>query len=266
MSLEDDILIERFLKEQLSDQELIEFRVRLESDVDFKEQVAFERQLFETLDAEYWSQVRKKNASQPSEQKDLIEDNQVKAISDAIAQANNTYQRSGKTRNLIRWALYRVAATIVFFAAFYLLSPSDKTSQELYLSYLEKSKVHSYQIRGNDDARQELTRAYVYFENEEYLKAEALFSEILAGGYQDGALYINLAISQMRLELFDKAEITLDQLIRSDIIDREKGYWYKSLLYLGADDPDRAIVTLNSIVENSYFNTELATELLKELK
>lgn len=266
MSLEDDILIERFLKGQLSNQELIEFKHRLGSDVDFEEQVTLERQLFETLDEEYWSVVRKNDSSKLSEDKRLIPGNQVKAISEAIAQANNKYQNRGKSKSLKRWFLYPVAATIIFFAAFYLLSPSSKSAQELYLSYLEKSEAYSHGIRGDGNVKQELTEAYLYFENEEYLKAEALFSEVLAGGYQDGSLYINLAISQMRLELFTKAGSTLDQLIQSDIIDREKGYWYKTLLYLRADDADKAISTLNLIVENTYFNAELAKELLEELK
>ena len=50
MSLEEDILIEKYLKDQLSDDERKDFLEKMANDVTLREKVAFEKQLFETLD------------------------------------------------------------------------------------------------------------------------------------------------------------------------------------------------------------------------
>lgn len=266
MSFEEDILIEQYLKGELSDIEQASFSERLTTDAEFREKVDFERQLFETLNGETWSFAESENSPESEEYKALFRSEEVNAVKATITEVNDRYQKNEKFRRLSKWFLYPLAAAIAFFAAFYLLTPSSKSTQELYFTYLEKSEGPSLNTRGQEDVNQALVIAESYFENEEYSKAASSFTEVLATGYQDGSLYIGLSISQLKLERFGEAELTLNQFINSDLIDGEKGYWFKALLFLARDEPTKTISILQSIIDKEYFNMDLAKELLEELK
>ena len=69
----------------------------------------------------------------------------------------------------------------------------------------------------------------------------------------------------MELNQFQEAEKTLNSLISSNLIDAEKGYWFKSLLYLKSNQIEKVKATLSLIIKNSYFNNKKARELLESL-
>ena len=111
MSLEEDILIERFLNNELSKNEKNEILERMDSDPLFKEKVFFEQQLVETLDENNWSFAKNINTTEQNEYEDLFKAEKVKKIKESIAIANENFKKK-KPLLFKKWYLYSSAAVI----------------------------------------------------------------------------------------------------------------------------------------------------------
>lgn len=264
MSLAEDILIERYLKRELTEAERAAFLERLAVDGDFKEKVMFEKQLFESLNENDWSFNEKGYSVELKAYQAHFESDEARDIKATLFNANERYQKRQKDRS-IKWFAYPVAAAVLFIVAFFGLRISHDSSQELFLTYLGKPEIGSLTIRGDENLNSDLIIAQAFFDNQEYERAESLYDNILKNSSRHSAIYINLAICQIHLKEFENAHITLDQLLNSDLLDSQKGYWYKSLVYLASDEIDKSKELLNGIIDNDFFNHELAEQLLKEL-
>ncbi len=262
MNLEEDYLIERFLKGELSEDEKEQMETRMVSDPEFSEKVALERQLFKTFDEEDWSDIENPD-KEVEAYAELFGAQESKTIKSAIASSAATYKR-GKTKTLRKpvW-LYAAAATIILVLSFYFLWPAGIAPEELYHTYLDKTELPSLVTRG--DSAPDQMKAQAYFENQKYREAVQLFADLIENGGQNGAFYIYLSLAQAELGEFSEALATLDKLIQSDLLDSEKGYWYKSLVYLKADQPQDAKSLLELIIEKNYYQQLLAESLLDEL-
>ena len=107
----------------------------------------------------------------------------------------------------------------------------------------------------------------MFYLNKEYIKALPILNKAInSKEYSSNiSVYLYLSITQMELNNFTNAEKVLNKLIKSDLIDSEKGYWYKSLLYLKSNSIKESKNTLKIIIKNKYFNHLKAEELLKKL-
>lgn len=262
MNLEEDYLIERFLKDELSKDEREIVEARIASEPEFAQKVVFERQLFETFNEEDWSRIEEPD-EEVNAYAELFGTKESKTIEGVIASSAAAY-KDAKTKTPRRpmW-LYAAAAAILLVLSFYFLLPGKVASEELYLTYLDKTELPSLVTRG--DAAAEQMKGQGYFENREFEEAEQLFNDLIQNGSQNGAFYIYLSLAQAELGEFDEALATLDELIQSDLLDSEKGYWYKSLVYLKSDQSNEARRLLKLIIENGYYNQTLAEALLDEL-
>lgn len=266
MSLEEDYLIERFLKGELSAEEEILFRERLESDSELREKVTFERQLFETLNEQEWSHVENPEKSEVREYADLFASEEAKAIQKAIIDSAEIYNNSQGSRSRRSWWLYSSAAALVLLLSFYFLFPIKTPPEDLYSAYLEKTELPSLITRGDGALEMELSRGQTLFEKKEFAQATEIFSGLIKKDNQNAGLYIYLALSQAEQTQFNQAQGTLDELMSSDLLDSQKGFWFKSLVHLKANEPTESRAILEVIVENRYFNHELARDLLQELE
>ena len=170
-----------------------------------------------------------------------------------------------------KWYLYSSAAVIALLISVYLFNPKNQTSEEIYYSHLNTIKLPSITNRGNEEEiinqaqKDKISLGKNYFDAKEYQKVVALFSEELKNGTENSIIYLSLAISQMELNQFLEAEKTLNSLIKSDLIDAEKGYWLKSLLYLKSEQLEKAKVILSLIIKNSYYNNKKAKVVLEKI-
>ena len=264
MSLEEDILIERFLKNELSETENNDVLERIGSDALFREKILFEQQLFETLDENNWSFAKNTDPSEAKDFENLFKSNEIKNIKKSIAKANEKFKKK-KSSTFKKWPLYSSAAVIALLISVYLFNPKNQTSEEIYLSYITTTGLPSIINRGEENKFAQLFQAQRYFENKEYSSAINLLSEEFKNYSNNSNIYLYLAISQMELNQFQEAEKTLDSLINSNLIDAEKGYWFKSLLFLKSKKIQKAKATLSIIIKNNYFNSKKSEILLKEI-
>ncbi len=262
MSVEEDILIEQFLRNLLSDEQRNDFLDKVSNDVDFREKFLLEKQLFETLNEEEWSYASNVDPGEVKEYATLYKNN-AERLEKVIEKAKANHKRKNNLRRLVYFSA-AAAALIAIFINFYpqkdFISP-----EEVYVHYASSYELPSLISRNSED-NTGLIAAEHSFKNKNYQEALNHIEALLEKDKDNSILYLYKAISHLELEEYDSSEKTLNALIDRDLIDSEKGYWHKSLLYLKANELDKCEQMLNIIIENSYFKYKDAKEMLKDLQ
>ena len=261
MKLEDDILIERFLKDELSSKEKTSFLERINLDADFKESFELEKQLFESLDDNSWNFIEDTNSSEVRGYESILRNQETLKIKQAIQEAQKDYQSANKpTKN---WFLYLAAAVVIVLFSTLIFNTKSATNDELFAAYLQETDLMSLVDRGEYDSI--FSVAQNSFDSQEYSQVVNSLSQ-LVDTINNSNAFIYLAISQIKLEDYSNAEETLNKLINSDLLDSQKGYWYKSLLYLKSNQLEKTKTELQRIVDSYFYQSSEAQELLKEIE
>jgi hypothetical protein len=264
MSLDEDILIERFLKNELSKIEKDNVSKRMNSDAQFRAKVLLEQQLFDTLNQNSWSFVKNIDTLELKEYEKLFKEKKIKEIEKTISKANENFKKK-KIFKSRKWYVLSSAALVALLISVYLLKPQSLNTNEIYTDYINRIELPSTINRSNSNDLEKLSYAKKLFTNKEYSSAIDIFSKALKHDSKNSNIYIYLAISQIEINDFKNAETTLDSLLESNLIDAEKSYWFKSLLYVKSNQIDKAKVLLSLIISNSYFQSENAKTLLNKL-
>lgn len=237
--MDKERLIANYVLNKLSDNEKIEFERLMETDADFKEQVAFETKLKRSLF--------------------VSEHQKLKGQLQNIERTN-----SPKNRNT-GW--YWIAASIVVLlsiGAFWTFS--SPSNDALFERYYQVASNTSYPIvRSNDTAPDVMTKAYIAYESQDYQNAQTLFSEAYNETSASELLFYN-GMSQLESGNLSDAIETLKkhQTFKDTLL--EKSQWYLVLAYLKSDNLAEAKTLLNSITANaSSYRYAEAKELLSEL-
>lgn len=263
MSLEEDILIEKYLKNQLSDAERKDFLEKMSNDVTLREKVAFEKQLFETLDENNWSFSENVNFDELEELESIFRSDEIKNIKESISIASNEYKKpKGNITKLVYFAAASIALLFVGYSLFFTVK---STPNELYAEYIQQNEIYSTVTRGEEESVKRLVEAEAYFKGKKYTEALPIFIKELASNKNTASIYLYTAVCQIEVQKFQEAEETLNSLINGDLLDAQKGYWYKSLLFIKANQLNKAKKELKFIIENNYFKHKEAKELLTKL-
>ncbi len=267
MSTEEDILIQDFIKNKLSEKERNELLQKMEHDESFREKVNFEKQLYLNLNDNEWSLSKDKNHSEVKEYEKLLKDESTLALKNTLHNVNSEYQKT-QNKSSKFWLLYASIAVVIFLIGVFIFSPNKTIpTNELYVNYLKLSDLPSLVDRGKTDQILS-TEAQKLFEAKQYDKTLDI---LINNGFEDvqknkATIYLYIGISQMELNQFSKAEKTFDKLIHSKLMDAPKGTWYKALLYIKQNKIERAKEILSEIAKtpNNYKSKE-ASELLNLL-
>lgn len=262
MNLEEHILIEKFLKGKLSEDEQKAFSAKREADLAFNEKVDFEETLYNSLNDDNWSFLKKPESDELDEYITLFKSDETTKLKSVLQEVNATYQNTTKKKSKI-WIIYASAAVVTLLICFLVLFNKSSSHLELYASYLDTSEMPSLVSRGDESG---IIRAQHFFEKGMYAEALPLFNDSITESDQPKSiLSLYVGISQMELDQYEDAEKTFDMLIASNTLNASKGYWYKALLYLKANEIDKTITLLRMISSESLYNYQKANELLKEL-
>jgi len=264
MSLEEDILIEKHLKETLSKSEEKYFSEKMATDNSFREKVIFEKQLFETLSEKDWSFIEETNSKEVETLECIFKSDDLKKTKEAISIAYEEYSKPKK--KVLKLSYIAAASVAILIAVYSLLYTTNYSHNELYALYIQPNELRSSIIRGEGNKTKDLTIGETYFNHKDYGKALPIFVKVLPNNKNNASLYLYIAISQIELSKYNEAQATLDNLINSDLIDAEKGYWYKSLLFVKSNKLQEARKQLKVVIKNTYFKHKEAKELLSKLE
>ncbi len=263
MNLEDeDILIEKFIEGALSNEDLVIFLKRRNTDKEFEKKVLLEQQLREALNDADWSFASKQTAVSKSYE-EILKGEDFKKLRNVVQDVNASHQKSKKSASL-KWILFASAATIALLISISVFD-SNPSVNELYEIYSKDTNLPSF-ISREDGNENSLIRAQEFFENKEFDKSLKLFEKELKNSSKpDPGLYLYIGIAQMELAQYKEAEKTFNTLINSNLIDAPKGLWHKALLYLKMERLEDSKSLLNTIKRDKKYNYRKAAELLKKL-
>ncbi|MFY7670127.1 tetratricopeptide repeat protein [Tenacibaculum sp. MEBiC06402] len=269
MNLEDDILIEQFLRNELSENERQEFLERVKNDTNFRETYLLEKQLFESLNENDWSFAENVNEKELNDYAAVFKSDEIQNLKKVLKNTKDK-QNDGKQMNRGRIiSLFSSLAAAVVIAIFVfkpMLSPSVLDTNSLYINYSDFNNLPSFTERGIDDTNNLLVDGEKFFKQKKYKEAVVIFDEFLKENKSESGAYIYNALAQTELKNFDEAIEILDVLKKSDLIDAEKAYWYMSLVYLKSNQTEKAEKELQYIINNSLFNKPKAEELISKLQ
>lgn len=268
MKEENQLLIEKKLRSELTPDEEDVFQDRMKSDEGFKESYLFEKQLIENLDDEDWNLAENPNQNEVGQYAELFRDNQTKDLKQTLEKVKAEFRNKEETHlRKIGWIWYAAAAAIVIMIiSIFALTDWTQTPNELYLSYFDKKEMPSLIHRGND-VDDQLVEAQQLFESGDYEKALSIFDHLIDTRLTNRAtIYIYKGISEMELNQYVKASQTFNKLINSNLMDASKGYWFKGLLYLKMNEKDKAIKVFEKIQADSLYNHQKSAEILNSLQ
>lgn len=257
--MEDEILIDDYLKGLLTKNEEKSFLERLDSDTEFKEIFKLEQELFNALDENSWSAIEG-SKTEVEGYKILLQGDDLQNLKKTLINTNSAFNTKG-SGNKSHLFYYLAAASIVALLGFQFFFNQSVSNQELYYEFVAINDLPSFVSRSDDANR--LTNAQGLFENKKYEEALDIFNSLKE---QDGALAIYKGIAQAELGNYNGAEKTLNALINSNLLDAEKGYWYKALIFLKADRKFEAITVLETIISKNLYKNNEAEILLEKIK
>ena len=262
--MDEDILIEKYLKKQLSEGEQISFEKRLQNDAEFKEQFLFEKEMFDSFSDDSWSFIENNESDEIRELDTFFKSDELQSLKKTIAAGEQAFKKK-PTPKIRKLYFIPIAASIALaIGVFYKNFNTTVNNEQLYNTYLAQTTLPSFVNRGDTD-KVNLAKGETLFNDKKYSQAVDIFEEALKTNKDNANLFLYTAVSYIELNQYKKASNTINALINSDLIDAQKGYWYKGLLYIKQKKYKKAKNTFKLIVDKSYYNKEKAAEIIDML-
>lgn len=234
--MDKETLINHYFEKSLSADEQSRFDSLMKSDVDFAQEVAFQKNLKKAIVLNERGYLKKK------------------LHSFEIPKA--------KSKSYKIW--YAAASLILISGLGFYFSQNSNTAiyNEFYQSY---PNVVAPTVRGEqkEDIKSE---AFYEYDSGNYQKSVVLFSKIYDAEKDDYALFYK-ALSLMELKKTNEAISTFKQFD----LNKNNAFtpfvkWYLALAYLKTNEKENAKLLLESLVENANPQQEMAQKLLTELE
>jgi tetratricopeptide (TPR) repeat protein len=231
-------LIERFIAQDLSPEELLSFEERLRTDKFFAQEVENQRLTHKATDI--YAQLKTKE--------------KVKENYDAVLKSE---------KNNLRMILSIAAAiSILIIAGFGYFAPANYSNQALADVSFEVYPDRISTMGTATDAQ--LAAGMKAYNEKDFEKAIELFSK-LPDTPQKNLINLYSGIAFMEINQFEKANTIFRQLTDSNSPQLEVARWYLALNYLKSNDLENAKLLLNQIVTAETYQSKNAAQLLKKL-
>ncbi len=242
MNLEDDILIERFLKNELSEEERAFFIKRMQEDAAFKEHFILEQQLSETLDEKSWSYANNKEHNEVKAYEEIIRSDGAKRIKETISEVQETYKNSQLPNKHFRLKLISgIAASIlvIFSIVKYTIDVEKIDYHRMADRAWDKNFGLDFALRSSptDSSMIILNKAHEIFENKQYNEVLSLLKKYDSSFVNYKYVVLFRALSAYKLGEKETSMRLLDTL---NGYEPDVAKWYKGLIYLKANNLEKA--------------------------
>ncbi len=236
-----EVLIDKYLRGELTEEERQEFDTRMATDKEFADDVAMMQNLGPVAE-------------------DVDDENFRELMAEFEAEAPTSTSSTNLWKNLL------VAASIfaVLGLAVYYNLTQPISSSDLYDNYYESyPNVVNPMVRGEEPT--EADKAFSAYESGRYEEALQRFEELYK---TEGTSYylFYMAISHLELENAEAAIELLNEFSGTEDKLADRAGWYLAMAYLQLDDKEQAKAALTKVVEEKAYNADKAEELLAELE
>lgn len=242
-------LIDAFLRGELEANALDEFKLLVETNSVFKEELEQKRSLQTTM-------MRKGN----KDLKQLLKDQEQKP----------RIKPEQKPSPIFRWISMAASLLILVGILSFFYNPSqDSEYRELYAENFTVYPNDYVRIERGASESSEINSIFNDYSSQEFEKTIKGIDAILnSKGEADDKLSFYKGVSLMGLENFEEASKIFEQLKKSDIKDYQNQIaWYSALTQLALENPDKAKVDLARIISSDNdFRKKSAQELLSKME
>lgn len=244
--MEDDILIARFLRNELSDAAQTAFLKRLETDTSFKEQVQLEKQLLDALGETYWSYATNDTNKRIEAYKNILESDDTQQLKSTISKAIETYKRKASEeaeashrKSNFQFAKRVAAMLVIFCSLFWYFSKDSINHKTLTTAAWQKNIGLDFTVRNgsSDSIKVTLAKALRLYTNKEYYQTLQTLKTYNASSKHYKDVLVLRALSHHKLDKTAIAFQTLDSLA---MYAPNISKWYKGLIHLENDELKKA--------------------------
>lgn len=243
--MDKELLLYKYFANSLSKEEEQLFNELLESDIEFKAQFNFEKDLKQAI-------THKENQKLKSKLVGFEKEIQKK---NPISTTKKSYR------------FLAIAASIAMLIGFAWMSYTDGSSsyyEDLYAANFQEYPNTAFTITRGDTNESIEREAFVAYESNDYIQAVKKFQEISA---ENKPLYIDFYLAQsfLKLEKGDKAKELLQTVIANQNEFVAESHWYLALIAVKEKEVETAKAELKLLTKEFDYNKEKATELLDKL-
>lgn len=242
--------IERYIGGDLQNEALVEMEAALEKDIELRQEYIFRKE----VDAS----IKEDDVINLREQLDKITQPQ--------------HGKFGATENKIRFdkrKKFVAAASLSLLLGIggigYYQMNAPPSNVEVFEQYYEPYNATISFRSGNEELNSLLTKAYQFYQKEEYSKALSLFNRIL-DKKKDMAALLYSGISLMEIEKYREAEQSFEVVVEDqDNLFVEQAKWYMAMCYIKANKITEAEMLLEELARSSQFYHKRSKKALRDL-
>ncbi|MEL6305031.1 MAG: hypothetical protein AAFQ20_09605 [Bacteroidota bacterium] len=234
-------LVDKYLQNQLNEEEQILFDRLLKEDAEFRNEVQF----MEDIQA----------VSQQEDELNFRE------------QLSDFEKESNKQRGAGNYTKWLVAASVVLVASLsYVFWPKPQESMEqIFVEHFEPYRnVIQPVVRGEEQQKNEKQLAFQYYEQRKYDKAIGLFDKLYGSSNEPYYLFYK-ANALIQLNRANEAIPLLEAHLKTKDTLAEKSPWYLAMAYLKMNDKNNTKKWLKLVVKQQKYKADTAQKLLSSL-
>ena len=251
--------IHEYLAGELSETQRNQFESLLEKDPELAEEVSIHRQMQDNLGRDSSSADIDFSDGNYQTYRQFLDSEEAQAYRETISKVVEKHiPRRNRTWYYLAAA---VLVVLVMSLAVYYSWNSQGSPLESYYTWNELPSL-TERTSGGDPAR-----AQRLFEAKNYKEALVILEPLIGQEEEIGAeVYLYTGICQYELGDVQRAVATMEKLLQSDLLDRNKARWYLALFYLSMEKTSLARVQLEYILtdELNFFDTE-AKKILRSI-
>lgn len=255
MNLDDELLIERYLRGELSEVAQAAFLERLEKDAPLKERVKLEKELFSALSNDNWSYIQDKGHDEVLRYQKLIVDDRdnLKTSINRVATQFKRDTKSSRTSHANKFYRYRyqivsIAAIFVFFVGYIFIKEEQRDYQKALDNAWALNVGLDFDLRNTHaNSENNVQKAFTALQNEQYAHTLFLLEAQNSTDTLNQETIVLRAIAEFKMGHPKSAFKTLDTL---ESYSPNISKWYRGLFYLEQDSIEKALDYLEISAKN----------------
>ncbi|SMD44113.1 Tetratricopeptide repeat-containing protein [Aquiflexum balticum DSM 16537] len=249
-------IFEKYLNDNLSDQDRIEFEAKLSSDKELEESFL----IYKSIEQEFGNSIR--NKSKENELRGTLQ-----SLSKEYSE-NTMISTSEKPKALIRIIslVSSIAASLILiFFVYNKYFGSEMDMQQIALSYFNSDLERIGQTMGSN--KDSLQMGISFYNQKEYFKAVQVFENMIVSDPSNSEVIKNLGLSYLGLEEYDNALAQFEKLSQMEQLYSNPGQFYKALALLlrnESGDKNQAKELLQKVIDEDQEGSKNAKEWLEK--